>query len=86
MGPEGVAEYERNRHIRSTYGLSPEEYDDLKRLQGGVCAICQRDVTLCVDHDHETGRVRGLLCRTCNSAVDVMDLDRAVLYLKGALV
>lgn len=63
-------------HVERTYGLEPGEYDDLMRLQGGRCYICQRaprTKRLAVDHDHDTGRVRGLLCpdneRGCNMAV-----------------
>lgn len=55
--------------IAKTYGLSPEEYDALLKLQGGKCAICRaRPVSkrLAVDHDHASGAVRGLLCSRCN--------------------
>jgi hypothetical protein len=52
------------------YGLSPEAWDALLAKQNGACAICKKDlrddVMTVVDHDHETGAVRGILCRTCN--------------------
>lgn len=54
---------------KKTFGLTAEEYEDLLARQGGVCAICrQRPVSkrLAVDHDHQTGAVRGLLCSRCN--------------------
>jgi Recombination endonuclease VII len=56
------------RRINRTYGLSLEQFDALFVRQGGVCAICHRRPKgdLCVDHCHRTGRVRGLLCRSCN--------------------
>lgn len=60
------------------YGLSVEDYDRILEAQGGLCAICGQaeamkrgDTTweLSVDHDHETGAVRGLLCYSCNQGV-----------------
>lgn len=61
------------------YGLSPEQYDALLAEQGGVCAICggvnKGSRSLAVDHDHETGTVRGLLCIPCNSAVGLLKED-----------
>jgi hypothetical protein len=52
-------------------GLTEDEYNRLFEQQGGVCAICGHTGTgkhgyLCVDHDHKTGKVRGLLCNSCN--------------------
>lgn len=51
-----------------TYGLGAGEYDALFQAQGFACAICKgtRKQRLSVDHDHKTGLIRGLLCRTCN--------------------
>lgn len=58
------------RRVRDVYGLPPGTYDILYRFQGGKCAGCQRATgrtkKLAVDHDHATGRVRGLLCSVCN--------------------
>jgi hypothetical protein len=73
------------------YGLTPEEYDLMLVLQDGLCAICHRpptDIKLAVDHDHETGTVRGLLCPSCNNGLgrfrdDPALLTRAADYLKG---
>lgn len=72
------AEKKRARQLKSLYGITLEQYDSLLKLQNGYCAICQRPETrrlrgkvrpLAVDHDHETGRVRGLLCGHCNSGI-----------------
>lgn len=57
--------YKRKRN----YGLSQDQFDLLILHQAGVCAICQKPPTkkcLHVDHDHQTGKVRGLLCNLCN--------------------
>jgi hypothetical protein len=62
---------DRDKMLRSKYGISVEQYETMLKEQGGVCAICggvNKDKRrLSVDHCHETGRVRGLLCRICNS-------------------
>lgn len=64
-------------HIQSTYGLDEETYRQMLHWQGGRCYICRRlprkGRRLAVDHDHQTGKVRGLLCSNdewgCNRAV-----------------
>lgn len=63
---------------------------DLKKIedtQNGGCAICGRVTKLVVDHDHETNRVRGLLCSTCNTGLgklgdNVENLRKAIVYLE----
>lgn len=74
------------------YGLQPGEYDRIKEAQGGVCAICGRargvSRALAVDHDHETGYVRGLLCSVDNKLLghardDVEFFRRAIAYLEA---
>ena len=86
------AENSRRYHLRKKYGLTVEEHDEMLAAQGGGCAICGRaprpDISLHVDHDHETGAVRGLVCFRCNNALgDLNDdpalLDRAATYLHG---
>lgn len=61
----------RRCNLRSEYGISLEDYNILKKNQKGRCAICNKKYskTLLVDHDHKTGRVRGLLCRKCNTGL-----------------
>lgn len=65
------AESKAAYHRLKAYGLSDEDFAAMLAAQGGACAICQRitDRPLHVDHDHETGRVRGLLCYSCNAAL-----------------
>ena len=78
---------EREGHLRRKFGITLEEYDYLLARQGGVCAICGRpprdDISLHVDHDHETGAVRGLLCFRCNNALG--DFDDDLVRLRAAV-
>lgn len=71
--------YKRNRRkylLKYKYNITIEEYDHMLVYQNGVCAICKQvDVTgrrLAVDHDHETGKIRGLLCSSCNTKLGWM--------------
>lgn len=81
------------RRIRSYYKINENEYRNLYEQQKGLCAICgrpelkRRNTMLCVDHDHTTGKVRGLLCGTCNSAIGYFEdnpdyLRSAISYLE----
>jgi hypothetical protein len=91
----------RRRANRKTtagrYGLTHEQYEGMHEAQGGVCKICKKPETckgnngeikmLAIDHSHETGEVRGLLCNNCNRAIgllgdDVDTLLNAVEYLR----
>lgn len=66
----------RERHLRQRYGMSLEDYDRMYSLQDGRCAICGRSLDLlCVDHNHQTGEVRGLLCKVCNQWLGLVDDD-----------
>jgi len=64
---------DRKSHLKRKYGMTLEGYDRMFEAQNGVCAICLEvrpdDRTLHVDHDHETGVIRGLLCFRCNNAL-----------------
>lgn len=89
----------RSRFMQRTYGITFSDYRRLFSKQGGKCAICRcappsgvidedAKVTLCVDHDHATGEVRGLLCGNCNSGLGMFrdsteSLQNAIEYLKG---
>lgn len=74
---------ERDRHLIKKYGIDGVGYASLLRRQGGVCKICgakePAHKRLDVDHDHETGKVRGLLCATCNQLLGYAHDDLAVL-------
>lgn len=71
--PECSKENARKLRLESQFSITPEEYDDILREQGGGCGICGRPPKdgkrHAVDHDHKTGFVRGLLCFMCNKRV-----------------
>ena len=82
----------RRSALKSKYGMTLDEYDELFDSQGGVCAICEerepQNKLLAVDHCHETGKIRGLLCSMCNTAIGKLKddpnlLDRAADYLRA---
>lgn len=52
--------------LRRRYGLTPEQWEDIKQAQGYRCALCGKRKKLVVDHDHDTGKVRAALCHGCN--------------------
>jgi len=69
------------------YGITRSDLDDLLESQRGLCAICERRTAVHVDHDHATGRVRGVLCFACNVALghlqdDVALFRKAIGYLE----
>jgi hypothetical protein len=90
----------RDRYLRKLYGISLTDYESMLAEQGFCCSICFVD-TPCgvderpkgqikvwsVDHDHVTGKVRGLLCSRCNRALGMFNdsaalLRSAIHYLK----
>ncbi len=78
-----------NRKFRRRYGLTVEDYKGMVRMQGGLCAICNTtggSRGLCVDHNHSTGKVRQLLCNSCNLLLgmakeNTSTLTKAIEYL-----
>ena len=71
----GRKEYLFDRYLQNTYHITAETYYKMLAKQGGKCAICKRKpVRLCIDHNHKTGKVRGLLCPRCNSSLGLIDL------------
>lgn len=96
-GADWVRERNRRFKLARSYGMTLEQFAAMNEAHGGVCAICKRPPYggrpdarkqyLSVDHCHDTGRVRGLLCDGCNSALGMFDhsIDRlaaAIEYLR----
>lgn len=84
--------YLHDLQLRRNYGIDSAEYSRLLDLQDGRCAIClkqPRSRRLAVDHDHNSGNVRGLLCSRCNHKLlggandSVVMLNRAAAYLEA---
>ncbi len=86
----------RKMNLKWTYGITLEQYNEMFEQQNGVCAICGKLETailnnavkrLSVDHNHKTGKVRALLCHTCNMYVGMVEnkqlVKRINKYLKG---
>lgn len=77
----------KETHLKSQYGLTRVEYEAMLQAQGGLCAIaaCGRRIesrftlgqslktVACVDHEHQTGRIRSLLCQRCNYVVGCVE-------------
>lgn len=94
-------EYARNHYyinrernlLKRKYNITLEEYNKIFELQNGCCAICGKHQSslrrsLCVDHNHSTGKIRGLLCDICNHGLgsfydSINLLESAILYLKN---
>lgn len=88
MGEEQYKKKTRAYSLKRKFGVSQDEHDKMLEAQSGKCAICGlvSSLTLHVDHDHATGLVRGLLCRSCNIGLGHFndDLDlllKAMKYL-----
>ena len=74
---------ERSYLLKLRYGISAAEVQSLIEKQGGTCAICRTKPAVHVDHDHATGRVRGILCFACNRGLgkvgDSVEVLRAMI-------
>ena len=78
--------------LKKKYGITQEQYNELYNKQNGCCIVCKKPQSelkkiLCIDHNHKTGKVRGLLCDNCNSGIgllkeDINILTNAINYLK----
>jgi len=85
----GQANRNRASHLQRAYGLTISQVENQITLQNEMCAIkgCYRSITdskACIDHDHETGAVRGILCHQCNVSLGL--LRESVAILKGLIL
>ena len=82
----------KNSMLKSRYGITIDDYNNMFKEQNGKCAICDihqvaLNKSFCIDHNHETGEVRGLLCSRCNYGLGFFDdssknMKSAIRYLK----
>lgn len=71
----------REWRLKFYYNLTPEQYSELLDLQGGICAICKKtNKDLVVDHDHSSGKIRGILCQNCNRALGLLKDNNTTIY------
>lgn len=59
----------RHYHLKQRFGLGSDQVEAMILEQGGVCRVCRENPATQVDHDHATGRVRGILCLNCNAGM-----------------
>jgi hypothetical protein len=76
---------DNNAYYKRKYGITLEDYNRMFEEQGGRCAICGTHQcatgrALAVDHDHKTGKVRGLLCQACNTAIGKLNDDPELIH------
>jgi hypothetical protein len=86
---EEIKAADQIRRLRYKYGITQADYDRLRREQNDCCKICGKRMKLDVDHDHDTRKVRGLLCHHCNVAIGMAGesvdiLRKMITYLQAA--
>ena len=83
---EGGKQRKRERQLKKSFGLTIDDYNKKLQTQDGLCAICKKPesslnahssgiLPLAIDHDHQTGKVRDLLCSRCNQALGLLRED-----------
>lgn len=91
--PEKSKQYYKTSNRRRNYNIEPEEYDSLMEKSKNLCMICgspPKTKSLHIDHNHKTGKVRGLLCHGCNTAIGLFKenievIKKAIYYLESNL-
>ena len=89
-----IPNYNHNSSIKGKYGITHTDYEYILRKQNNTCAICNLEQNssitkhMFVDHNHKTGKIRGLLCSKCNFGLgnfkdDIELLENAIKYLKN---
>lgn len=75
--------YNSAQHYRSTYGITTEELERMKKAQNNFCAICKEEKRLVLDHNHANKRIRKLLCDKCNQGLGSFN-DNSKLLIEAA--
>tara|TARA_B110000977_G_scaffold15929_1_gene19447 strand:+ start:156 stop:485 length:330 start_codon:yes stop_codon:yes gene_type:complete len=75
----------RKYSLRVRYNITTEQYDTILKQQNNCCDVCGEHESkfknsLCVDHNHSTGKIRGLLCNNCNSAFGKLKENTNIMY------
>ena len=86
QNPELARKNDKKGRLKSKYGMSIKDYDEMVIKQNKKCAICNNlKKRLVIDHDHKTGKVRGLLCDSCNHLLGFIDTypEGIIKYLKN---
>ena len=81
--PERLRLAGRRRHYKIKYGLSEQQVHDMKAKQNYQCAICgalELNKVLCIDHDHATGKIREMLCNSCNAGIGHLKDSPSILW------
>lgn len=90
--PERLILRRRVAHYKRKFGISLEQYNEMLNAQNGVCAICRNTcdagLNLAVDHCHDCGQVRALLCKNCNTALGLLKentdiMQAAIQYVRN---
>lgn len=85
--PEKRKRVQKNADLKAAYGITLKEFEAMLEVQSGKCKICEKPMApACVDHCHDTGKIRGLLCSGCNSGIgglchSIPNLQAAIAYL-----
>ena len=97
LSSEEKRRYGSDNHLKKTYGINLEQFKELVSKQNGLCLICSRALRLglngwtsrfaTVDHDHKTGKIRGVLCHRCNTGLAFVERpewpEKAKYYLNN---
>lgn len=82
--PEQAKRNRRRSQLKKKYGMTEADYDRMFMRQRGLCAMCSlppaEGKVLAIDHDHDTGKIRGLLCGSCNTGLGLLKDSLEILY------
>ena len=83
--PEQRRRKAKDSRLRSRYGITLEQFEQILEAQGNVCAVCKEaDKVFCVDHNHKTLKIRGIICLNCNLRVIGGARDKDHLLINAA--